>query len=102
MARWVLRPYPSLPDSSTRRRGGVHRLGHGCARGIVTGRRPYENGVPRAPNREEPSMTDYREILYEVDEQIATVTFNRPEHRNPISVGMLEEVRAAVHAAQQD
>ena len=47
-------------------------------------------------------MTDYREILYEVDEQIATVTFNRPEHRNPISVAMLGEVRTAVHAAQQD
>ncbi len=47
-------------------------------------------------------MTDYREILYDVDEQIATLTFNRPEHRNPISVDMLGEVRAAVHAAQQD
>ena len=47
-------------------------------------------------------MTDYREIRYEVDEQIATVTFNRPEHRNPISVAMLGEVRTAVHAAQQD
>ena len=47
-------------------------------------------------------MTDYREIRYEVDEQIATITFNRPEHRNPISVDMLGEVRDAVRAAQRD
>jgi 2-(1,2-epoxy-1,2-dihydrophenyl)acetyl-CoA isomerase len=47
-------------------------------------------------------MSAYREILYEVDEQVATVTFNRPEQRNPISTDMLEEVGAAVRAAQQD
>src|SRR5262245_42526254 len=47
-------------------------------------------------------MTDYREIRYEVEEQIATITFNRPEHRNPISVDMLGEVRSAARAAEQD
>ena len=47
-------------------------------------------------------MSDYREIRYEVEDQIATLTFNRPEHRNPISVDMLEEVASAVRAAQRD
>src|SRR4029453_5086376 len=47
-------------------------------------------------------MSDYREIRYEVVEQIATLTFNRPEHRNPISVDMLGEVARAVRAAQSD
>jgi len=47
-------------------------------------------------------MNDYREIRYEVEDQIATLTFNRPEHRNPISVDMLGEVASAVRAAQQD
>jgi enoyl-CoA hydratase/carnithine racemase len=47
-------------------------------------------------------VTDYREILYTVSEHIATVTFNRPEQRNPISVEMLDEVRKAVRAAEQD
>jgi enoyl-CoA hydratase/carnithine racemase len=47
-------------------------------------------------------MSDYREILYAVEEHIATITFNRPEHRNPISVVMLDEVRRAVRAAEQD
>ena len=47
-------------------------------------------------------MSDHREIRYEVAEQIATITFNRPEHRNPISVAMLDEVQRAVRDAQQD
>src|SRR5262245_54821110 len=47
-------------------------------------------------------MSAYREILYAVDEQIATITFNRPEHRNPISADMLQEVARAVRLAQQD
>jgi len=47
-------------------------------------------------------MSDYREIRYEVEDQIATLTFNRPEHRNPISADMLEEVASAVRAAQRD
>jgi len=47
-------------------------------------------------------MADYRDIRYEVGEQIATITLNRPEHMNPISVDMLDEVGAAVRAAQQD
>jgi len=47
-------------------------------------------------------MNVYREIRYELDEHIATITFNRPEQRNPISVEMLEEVRGAVRASQED
>jgi len=47
-------------------------------------------------------MSTFGEIRYEVDEHIATITFNRPEQRNPISVEMLEEVGRAVRAAQSD
>jgi 2-(1,2-epoxy-1,2-dihydrophenyl)acetyl-CoA isomerase len=47
-------------------------------------------------------MSDYREILYAVEEHVATLTFNRPEHRNPISAEMLDEVGRAVRAAQGD
>jgi 2-(1,2-epoxy-1,2-dihydrophenyl)acetyl-CoA isomerase len=47
-------------------------------------------------------MSDYRDILYQVQDQIGTITFNRPEHRNPISADMLDEVQRAVRAAQQD
>lgn len=47
-------------------------------------------------------MSGYGEIRYEVDEQIATLTFNRPEQRNPISVAMLDEMGQAVRTAQQD
>src|SRR5215510_13193990 len=47
-------------------------------------------------------MSAFGEIRYEVDEHIATITFNRPEQRNPISVEMLEEVGRAVRAAQSD
>lgn len=49
-----------------------------------------------------PPTTEHREIRDEVGEQIATITLNRPEQRNPISVDMLEELAAAVRAAQQD
>src|SRR5262249_20354951 len=47
-------------------------------------------------------MSPFGEIRYEVDEHIATITFNRPEQRNPISVEMLEEVGRAVRAGQSD
>src|SRR5262245_47340545 len=47
-------------------------------------------------------MSEYREIRYEVDEHVATITFNRPDQRNPISVEMLDEVGRAVRASQED
>jgi enoyl-CoA hydratase/carnithine racemase len=47
-------------------------------------------------------MTTYREILYTVADQIATITFNRPESQNALSPVMLEEAIEAVRATQAD
>jgi enoyl-CoA hydratase/carnithine racemase len=47
-------------------------------------------------------MTAYREILYETADHVATLTFNRPERRNALSPVMLDEMAAAVRAAQAD
>ena len=47
-------------------------------------------------------MSAYETILYEVADQIATVTLNRPEKRNAYTPQMGEEVVAAFHAARED
>lgn len=41
-------------------------------------------------------MSDYRDILYEEKDGIATITFNRPEQLNAFRVGMYEEVLDAI------
>jgi 2-(1,2-epoxy-1,2-dihydrophenyl)acetyl-CoA isomerase len=44
----------------------------------------------------------YETILYDVADQIATVTLNRPEKRNAYLPQMGEEIVAAFHAARED
>jgi 2-(1,2-epoxy-1,2-dihydrophenyl)acetyl-CoA isomerase len=44
----------------------------------------------------------YETILYDVADQIATVTLNRPEKRNAYTPQMGEDVVAAFHAARED
>jgi enoyl-CoA hydratase len=44
----------------------------------------------------------YETLLYDVAEQIATITFNRPEALNTIVPPMPEEIEAAVHEAVAD
>jgi len=44
----------------------------------------------------------YEEILYEVDEPIATVTLNRPDQLNAWTDKMGTEVKHALHQAEQD
>jgi enoyl-CoA hydratase/carnithine racemase len=44
----------------------------------------------------------YREILYSVDERVATVTLNRPERLNAWTRTMAEEVRTALSSAVDD
>ena len=44
----------------------------------------------------------YREILYSVDDHVATITLNRPEKLNAWTTLMGEEVRAAMFAAEAD
>jgi enoyl-CoA hydratase/carnithine racemase len=47
-------------------------------------------------------MSDYQEIIYDVAEPVATITMNRPEALNALTVRMLAEIRHAVAAAEQD
>jgi enoyl-CoA hydratase/carnithine racemase len=44
----------------------------------------------------------YEEILYEVRDQIATITLNRPDKLNAWTAKMGDEVRTAIHAAEDD
>ena len=44
----------------------------------------------------------YETILYEVDERIATITFNRPDRLNAVSPEMARELRQAYAAAEAD
>ena len=46
--------------------------------------------------------TDYQEIIYEIAEPVATITMNRPEALNALTVRMLAEIRHAMAAAEQD
>jgi enoyl-CoA hydratase/carnithine racemase len=45
---------------------------------------------------------DYENILYEVSEQVATITLNRPQALNAISVALETELHAALDAADRD
>lgn len=47
-------------------------------------------------------MTDYREILYDVRDPVATITLNRPDRLNAWTNRMAREVRHAVARAEDD
>src|SRR5262245_35247101 len=44
----------------------------------------------------------YEEILYEVDDPVATITLNRPERLNALTNRTLQEVKHAVATAERD
>jgi enoyl-CoA hydratase len=44
----------------------------------------------------------YQHLLYAVDDRVATITLNRPERHNALSVALIEEIMAAVAQADQD
>ena len=44
----------------------------------------------------------YEEILYEVDEPVATITLNRPDRLNALTQRMLDELRHALAEAEAD
>ncbi len=48
------------------------------------------------------SDTSYGNILYEVDEGIATLTLNEPEHLNPMTVGIMADTITALGRANLD
>ena len=45
---------------------------------------------------------EYRDLLYDVSDGIATVTLSRPERMNAISAGMLASFSDAFRAADAD
>lgn len=45
---------------------------------------------------------DYSNILFEVDESVATITMNQPDRRNALSMEMAEEIKDAVGSAAAD
>ena len=47
-------------------------------------------------------MTAYETILYDVEDRIATITFNRPDRLNAISRAMEHELRDAYARAEAD
>jgi enoyl-CoA hydratase/carnithine racemase len=47
-------------------------------------------------------MPDYRSILYDIEDQVARVTLNRPEYRNAQSTRLLEEMDDAFARAAED
>ncbi len=47
-------------------------------------------------------MSDYTDLLYEVDSGIAKITLNRPERLNAITMAMLTSLSAALREADQD
>jgi enoyl-CoA hydratase len=47
-------------------------------------------------------VTDYEQLLYDVDSGVATVTLNRPEQRNALSGQLLSELVDAVKRARED
>ena len=47
-------------------------------------------------------MPGYRTLLCTVDDGVATITLNRPEHRNAIGDGMREELADAYRACDRD
>lgn len=47
-------------------------------------------------------MADYESLLWEVEDGVATITFNRPEKKNAISAVMFDELPAAFARAATD
>lgn len=45
---------------------------------------------------------DYQNIIYRVEEGVATITMNQPDRRNALSMEMAEEIRDAVRSAAGD
>ena len=44
----------------------------------------------------------YQNLLYSVDDRVATVTLNRPERHNALSTALVDEIMAAMTQADRD
>jgi enoyl-CoA hydratase/carnithine racemase len=54
------------------------------------------------PSEHEMTSTDFTQILYQVERQVATVTLNRPDKLNAWTLTMSGEVREAMRRARDD
>ena len=44
----------------------------------------------------------YQNLLYSVDDRVATITLNRPERHNALSTALVDEIMAAMTQADRD
>ena len=44
----------------------------------------------------------YQNLLYAMDDRVATITLNRPDRHNALSVALVDEIVAAVAQADRD
>src|SRR5258707_5647828 len=66
----------------------------------ATKKKPAANAAPRPPA---PSMTrNYQDILYEVKDQVAWVTINRPRVMNAFREQTLDELIDALKSTRDD
>jgi len=72
------------------------------ARSLTVGPRSALNSGIHTIGREEPRVSEYEQIRYEVDDPVATITLNRPESLNAWTDRMGLEVRHAVSLAERD
>src|SRR4029079_822218 len=56
----------------------------------------------RKPRERSPNVSDFETILYDVDDRIAVITFNRPDRMNAMSIKLCEEVSAEMARADAD
>lgn len=45
---------------------------------------------------------EFSNIIYQVENEVATITFNRPEVSNGFNIPMCEEILEAISAAKKD
>ena len=55
-----------------------------------------------APTNKEHTPMEYRDLLFDVSDHVATITLNRPERLNAISGGMLASFSDALRASDRD
>src|SRR5262245_44874463 len=53
-------------------------------------------------HQEESRIVGYQNILYVVEDRVATITFNRPKQHNAFSEGLIADIVGAIAEADRD
>ncbi len=96
----VMVPWSPLPGPSVSvgpKRGVAGRAGPGPKRAATV---ESDTGDRRWAGTRTTAVTD--ELLYDVTDHVATISFNRPERMNTITIGMLEALSARLLEADAD